>query len=1098
MLSSILSRERLSIEWSKYIIAMRKYFAFLWIPLLFSCSQQLSKYEDVPFEDKVPRDWEDPSIFDLNRELPRASFISYASESSALSDNRAGSEFFHSLNGKWLFHWVQSPDDRPFYFYKDNYDTRDWDQIDVPSNWELKGYGIPIYVNSGYPFTMNPPYIHHENNPVGSYKREFRVPVLWQNREVFVHFGGVSSAFYVWINEELVGYSQGSKTPAEFNISSYLKEGKNTISVEVYRWCDGSYLEDQDFWRLSGITRDVYLYATNKVQIRDFFIQSDLTDDYKNGIFGASVELRNFNTPDSTYLVKVSLLDDQKTLFSAEDSVAVSQPKHLLSFGDTIPDVKLWSAEDPNLYTVLISLKSENGRVIEALSQKIGFRNIAIRDKQLLINGKAVYLKGVNLHEHHPVTGHVVDEETMLLDIQTMKANNINAVRTSHYPQPERWYELCNKYGLYLIDEVNIESHGIGYFKDITLADQPEWAAAHLDRTMRAIERDKNQPSVIIWSLGNEAGDGHNMLANYHWIKRRDPSRPVQYERAEKSTNAPQRHTDIVCPMYASIQYLERYALDPENDRPLIQCEYAHAMGNSVGNLQDYWDVIEKYPILQGGFIWDWVDQGLLTKNEEGEEFWAYGGDFGPEGTPSDGNFCLNGLVNPDREPHPALTEVKKVYEFIDISAVDLKAGIIEIKNKYDFTSLGRFQINWRIEEEGAQIVKGSLTCPDISPYQTQTVHLAYQLPEAKPGKEYFLIIEILSPTVWTIVPAGHIYAMEQFKLPVYQQSGKVDIASFASVNLINSEGTLGADGDNFKVRFNPENGQLISWMFKNKEMLKDPLIPEFYRAPTDNDFGNNHHLRCRVWRNAGPLSTVEKFSVDEKSSQEVIFSFQLKVPGLEDEKIAEIKLDYTVYGSGDIVVEYLFRKTSETLPEIPRIGMNITLLPEFDRLQYFGRGPKENYWDRKSGSFVGLYKSKVEEQYVPYLRPQENGNKTDVRWLILSNLQGQGIVVEGYPMIDMSALHNKWTDFESPERTDGRQRQGVEVVNRHTTDVKKQDFVSLDIDYKQMGVGGDNSWGARTHPEYRLEGKEYKYSFRMRAFGTLENVTNLSDQRFK
>ncbi|MCK5821322.1 MAG: beta-galactosidase, partial [Bacteroidales bacterium] len=584
----------------------------LFVPLallLFSCEQKLSKYEDVPFAEQVPRDWEDPSIFNINREAPRASFFSYASKKSALADNHEGSEFFHSLNGRWLFNWVPVPDERPFYFFKDDYDTRDWDHIEVPSNWETLGYGVPIYVNVKYPHENNPPFIAHDNNPVGSYKREFRIPVLWNDREIFIHLGAVSSAFYLWINEEKVGYSQGGKTPAEFNITSYLKSGKNTVSIEVYRWCDGSYLEDQDFWRLSGITRDIFLFATGKVQIRDVFLKSDLTDDYQDGIFAANIELRNFDTPDSSYQMKVTLLDNQETLFSDEKRVMVVENHHLIHFQDTITGVRAWSAEHPNLYTVLISLKNDKGRIIEAISQKIGFRKIEIENKQLLVNGAAVYLKGVNLHEHHDVTGHVVNEETMRLDILTMKSNNINAVRTSHYPQPERWYELCDIFGLYLIDESNIESHGIGYNKDVTLADQPEWAAAHLDRAMRAVERDKNHPSVIIWSLGNEAGDGHNMLANYNWIKKRDPSRPVQYERAESLTNAPQRHTDIWCPMYASTQYMERYAKNPDNDRPLIQCEYAHAMGNSVGNLQDYWDVIEKYPILQGAFIWDWVDQ---------------------------------------------------------------------------------------------------------------------------------------------------------------------------------------------------------------------------------------------------------------------------------------------------------------------------------------------------------------------------------------------------------------------------------------------------------------------------------------------------------
>jgi len=1074
---------------------------FLFVPLallLFACGQKLSKYEDVPFVEKVPRDWEDPSVFDINREAPRASFFSYASENSALSDNHEGSEFFHSLNGKWLFNWVPVPDERPYYFFKDDYDTRDWDRIDVPSNWETQGYGVPIYVNVKYPHKMNPPFIAHDNNPVGSYKREFRIPALWNDREIFLHFGAVSSAFYLWINEEMVGYSQGGKTPAEFNITSYLMPGRNTVSVEVYRWCDGSYLEDQDFWRLSGITRDVYLFATQKVHIRDVFIKSDLTDNFLDGVFEANIELRNFDTPDSSYQVKVSLLDNQKTLFLREKTLIIAENKHNIYFHDTIPGIKAWSAEQPCLYTVLIALKNDQGRVIEAVSQKIGFRKIEIKNKQLLVNGAAVYLKGVNLHEHHDVTGHVINEETMRLDILTMKSNNINAVRTSHYPQPERWYELCDKFGLYLIDESNIESHGIGYNKDVTLADQPEWAAAHLDRAIRAVERDKNHPSVIIWSLGNEAGDGHNMLANYNWIKKRDPSRPVQYERAEKLTNAPQRHTDIWCPMYASIQYMERYAQDPNNDRPLIQCEYAHAMGNSVGNLQDYWDVIEKYPILQGAFIWDWVDQGLLTKNEAGEEFWAYGGDFGPKGTPSDGNFCANGLVFPDRTPHPSLTEVKKVYQYVEFSELGLQKGEIQLKNKYDFTNLSVFELNWQIEEDGQVIQKGSIPCPDVAPSEVATASLGYTLPEAKPGREYFLNVSVSRSSAWTIVPAFHEYAAEQFQISLHIPSPEFDISQMPSLTIDETAEELSVIGADFSVRINKISGRLTSWKFKNKEMVKEAMIPEFWRAPIDNDFGNNHHLRCRVWREAGPNSTVEKVSVDQPREQVVIASIELLVPGLDGNRIAKIDLQYEILGSGDILVNYNFKKTTNNLPEIPRIGMNITLPVEFDKIQYYGRGPDENYWDRKTGSFIGLYKGKVADQYIPYIRPQENGNKTDVRWLVLSNLQGQGILVEGHALLEISALHNKWIDFESSDRTDGRVREGVEVVNRHTTDVKKQDFVSLDIDFRQMGVGGDNSWGARTHKEYLLEGDQYSYSFRMKAFGTLEKGVKLTRQVFK
>jgi len=848
--------------------------------LLLGCQTNYHKYENEPFTDKVPRDWENPGVFNINRELPRASFMTFGSRSSD-QGSFEGSEFYSDLNGEWYFSWVRKPADRPYYFYKDDYDVHDWDPIEVPSNWEVKGYGVPIYVNVKYPHVANPPYIPHDYNPVGSYKREFRVSPLWEDKEVFIHFGGVSSAFYVWVNGEQVGYSQGSKTPAEFNISSFLREGKNCVAVEVYRWSDGSYLEDQDFWRLSGISRGVYLYARDKVHIRDFGVTADLANEYNDGVFGLDVEFSNYGAEDSLYSVNVALKDGNNTLFSGSEEFTIAGVSHDISMADTLESIKKWSAEQPNLYSLTISLENKDGQLIESLTRKIGFRKVEIKDKQLMVNGMPVYLKGVNLHEHHDVNGHVVDEATMIKDILVMKAHNVNSARTSHYPQPERWYELCDEYGLYVIDESNIESHGIGYNKDVTLADQPEWAAQHLDRAIRMVERDKNHPSVIIWSLGNEAGDGHNMLANYNWIKKRDPSRPVQYERAEHSTNAPQRHTDIWCPMYAGIGYLENYAKDENNDRPLIMCEYAHAMGNSVGNLQDYWDVIEEYPILQGAFIWDWVDQGLLAKNEAGEEYWTYGGDYGPVDVPSDGNFCINGLVFPDRTIHPSILEVKKVYQYIDIEAIDLKSGKLRIKNKYDFTMLSDFTFFWQIEEEGKVIKKESFPLPDVKPHESGELDLAYTLPEPMPGKEYFLSISIKRADEWTILPQGHVYATGQFKLPIETDDENILISEMPELKLDSTQNGISISGKDFTISFDEESGDLVSWMLKKNELVKEPISPNFWRAPTDNDFGNNHHKRCLVWKEAGQRKELVDFTVNEVSPSELVVNCMYSIPAV-------------------------------------------------------------------------------------------------------------------------------------------------------------------------------------------------------------------------
>ena len=679
---------------------MRKILFVFFIAVL-SFSSCKNKYENILYTETEPRDWENPEVIGRNKEVPHTTIISYPTEKMALTGNKEDSPDYLSLDGEWKFYYSDSPDKRPFWFFKNDYNTRFWDNITVPSNWQLKGYDVPIYVNIKYPFEANPPLIDHKWNPVGSYKRSFAIPGEWKDKEVFLHFGAVSSAFYVWVNEEMVGYSEDSKLPAEFNITKYLKNSKNTVSVEVYRWSDGSYLEDQDFFRLSGIQRTVFLHARPKERINDFFAGAGLKNGFKDGVLDLVTTIIGADSVEKDLSLDASLFDGGTRIYSELKQFKLSEGKANVDFNKSFSNIKRWSAESPDLYTLVLTLKDNNGEILECVSSKLGFRSVEIKNSQLLINGIAVYLKGVNMHEHDPVNGHVVDEATILSDILLMKSNNINAVRTSHYPQQELWYEMCDKYGLYLIDEADIESHGIGYNKDKTLADKPEWAAAHLARIEGMVERDKNHPSVIIWSMGNEAGDGNNFLNAYKWIKGRDKSRPVQYERAEKSTNTTETHTDIWCPMYADIKTIENYALDTANKRPLILCEYAHSMGNSTGNLQDYWDVIEKYPKLQGGFIWDWVDQGLLTKSTDGKEYWAYGGDFGEEGVPSDGNFCINGLVWPDRTPHPALAEVKKVYQNVSFEAIDLAKGKVRIRNKYNFTNLSEFIIGWVVVSDG-------------------------------------------------------------------------------------------------------------------------------------------------------------------------------------------------------------------------------------------------------------------------------------------------------------------------------------------------------------------------------------------------------------
>jgi beta-galactosidase len=1068
----------------------------LMIVISLSACKKYSKYEGVAFTEKQPRDWENPEVFNINREAPHASLISFADEQSALEAIKTNSPNYLSLDGTWKFNWVKSPDQRPYWFFKDDYDTRDWKDIDVPSNWQMKGYDVPIYVNITYPYKKDPPNIPHDFNPVGSYKRSFKVSSEWKDKEVFLHFGAVSSAFYVWVNEQLVGYSQDSKVPAEFNITKFLKPGNNSLSVEVYRWCDGSYLEDQDFWRLSGIQRTVFLHARPKTFISDFFAVGDLENNYADGLLKLDVSLKSLAGSGNDFVVSASVLEGTQTLFTESKDVKLSDNKAVVNFTKKFPGIKKWSAEQPNLYSLLISLKDKNGKIYESVSSRIGFRKVEILNSLLLVNGVAIRIKGTNMHEHNDITGHVIDEETVMKDIRMMKSNNINAVRTSHYPQQEYWYEMCDKYGLYLIDEADIESHGIGYNKDVTLADKPEWAAAHLDRMQRMVERDKNHPSVIIWSMGNEAGDGSNFLNGYKWIKGRDITRPVQYERAEKSTNTTERHTDIWCPMYPKIEYIESYAKDPLNDRPLIMCEYAHAMGNSTGNFQDYWNVIEKYPNLQGGFIWDWVDQGLLKTNENGEKYWTYGGDYGEEGIPSDGNFCLNGLVWPDRTGHPGLAEVKKVYQNIEFTPVDLNTGMIKVKNKYDFTSLAEFNFEWEIVSDGIVIQSGKVPTPDLKPKGEMAVLLPFKKIDPAPGAEYFLNIRVSRSDEWNYIPEDHVYATAQFILPVAVAPvlSKRDNLSILQTNTAGKK--LEVSGVDMKIVFDLSRGSMESFNFKGKELIKKGTEPDFWRPPTDNDYGYNMDKLLGVWKNAGERTVVTKANISQPEPDKVVVSFNYDIPDTASQKIGGFATIFTIYGSSDVIVKNMFSKISDKIPEIPRMGMQMQLPAELTNLKWLGRGPHENYTDRKTSADIGLYESTVADQYTPYIRPQENGYKTDTRWLTLTDDNGTGIMVSGNPLFCFSALNNIHDDFESPGKL-SQYRKDAKTANTHTIDVKPRDLVNLNIDLGQMGVGGDNSWGALIHPEYRLLDKKYEYSFRIRPVVKDDDILKLAKEKF-
>ena len=1018
-------------------ISFKLFLLFLIFSIIWTNKKSLSSDQN---------DWENPQIVGINKEQPHNTLMPYENITRAIEGNRLASTFFRSLNGSWKFHWSSKPADRPLDFFKPNFDVSGWDEISVPSNWQMPGDDKPIYLNSPYPFEKNPPYIQKHYNPVGSYRTEFEIPAGWEDRQVFIHFDAVESAFYLWINGEKVGYSQGSRTPAEFNITKYLREGKNILAAEVYRWSDGSYLECQDFWRLSGIFRNVYLFSTPGVHIRDFEVRCDLDENYRDAMLHVTARVWNYaDTACWKPEIEVTLLDANHQPV-ASDPLMKGNSVYIPPGDESIVKMKAfvknplkWSAEIPNLYTVILTLRDRAGKILETESCKFGFRKVEIKNGQLLVNGVPVLIKGVNRHEHDPDTGHYITLESMVKDIQLMKQHNINTVRTCHYPDDPQWYELCDKYGIYLIDEANIESHGIGYKPDKTLANKPEWKKAHLERIQRMVERDKNHPSVIIWSLGNEAGDGINFEAASDWIHHRDPTRPVHYERALLRP-----HTDIYCPMYAGIDHLVKYASQPQ-DRPLILCEYAHAMGNSVGNLQDYWDVIEKYDQLQGGSIWDWVDQGLRKRTADGREFWAYGGDFGEER--SDKNFCCNGLVLPDRAVTPKLLEVKKVYQNIKFRPVNLNVAEIEIVNQHDFKNLNAFNIQWEIVGDTKRISSGLISKPDIAPHQSKRITIDISAVKPKPGVEYFLNFSARTREPLPLIPADYEVAYEQFKLPLAAEMPQQDISGLPDLEVAGSETSFTISGKQFRIVFDKKDGTMTSFKFKGTELIEAGPQPNFWRAPTDNDFGNKMEKRCAVWRTASNQRRLEIIDVQQVKSNQVRIEVQFGLP----DATSKHRTVYQIFGSGDVIVENYFTPKVANLPELPRLGMTMQIPLAFDQVRWYGRGPHENYSDRKTSALVGVYNSTVRELFEPYISPQENGYRTDVRWVAFLNNRGDGLMAIGMPLICFSALHYTNEDLTQTSRG-----------TMHPTDLKERDFVFLNLDYKQMGVGGDNSWGAR------------------------------------
>jgi len=1010
-------------------------------------------------------EWENPQIIDRGKEAGRSSFLLFSNETELKNNNPQKSELYQSLNGSWKFNIVQNTSQRPTDFFTTTLNDTDWKTIQVPSNWELKGYDIPIYTNITYPFPKNPPFIDGDYNPVATYRRTFTVADSWKDKEIILHFGSISGYAKVFLNGKEVGMTKASKTPAEFNITSFLKKGQNLIAVQVFRWHDGSYLEDQDFWRLSGLERDVYLQAMPKTTVWDYFVKSDLDNQYKNGVFNMDITLKHFeNNTIKNPSVKVELFDKEgKTVYSESKKVNAKEEK--ISFSGTIENVKQWNAESPNLYRYTITILDSKGKTLEIIAKRTGFRKVEIKNAQLLVNGKAVMVKGVNIHEHDDETGHVPNEKTSLKDLKLMKEFNINAIRMSHYPHDPHLYELCDEYGFYVVDEANIESHAMGaewqnwFDQKKHPAYLPEWAPAHLDRIKRMFAADKNHPSIIIWSLGNECGNGPVFYDAYDWLKQVDSTRPVQFEQAGEN-----RNTDIVCPMYPGIKSMKSYA-EADKKRPYIMCEYAHAMGNSGGNFQEYWDIINSSKHMQGGFIWDWVDQGIKTKNAEGKTFWAYGGDLGAGKLQNDENGCADGVIFSNRTPKPALYEIKKVYQNIDFRFNN--SNELTVINRFNFTNLSDYTFKWELIKNGEKTKSGKFDL-DVAPEELKKVTL--DLGSIDDNSEYFLNVFAFSKYDTPLVMKGHEFARAQFALGggSYFNNKKI-IKNTSKLKYTVKGNVLSFENENIAGEFDLKKGEILKYNLKNADnaIFNNFPTPYFWRAPTDNDFGSDMQTKLVIWKEASKNPTVVSAQLDKNTSEGLLVKVAYQLSGVD----VPYSVNYLIQNDGAIKVTAAIDMARKNLPELPRFGMRSKLNGSYDNLNYYGRGPWENYSDRNSASFIGEYSDEVINQYTRnYIRPQEGGYKTDVRWLTLKNNKGQGIKIEGLQTLGFSALNISTEDLDP----------GKTKAQRHPSDLDldSKEAVYLHLDYKQRGLGGDDSWGRLPHDPYRLLDKQYSYSY--------------------
>lgn len=1001
-------------------------------------------------------EWKNPEINAVNRAPMHTNYFAYSSSEEAAKADKENSSNFMTLNGIWKFNWVKNADARPTDFYRTDYNDKGWGQMKVPGVWEMNGYGDPIYVNVGYAwrsqYKNNPPYVPIENNHVGSYRKEIIIPAEWSGKEIFAHFGSVTSNMYLWVNGKYVGYSEDSKLEAEFNLTKYLKPGKNLIAFQVFRWCDGTYLEDQDFFRYSGVGRNCYLYSRNKKYIQDIRVTPDLDSNYTNGTLNVALNLNGSGT------VELNLTDP------AGKSVATAQVNGngQKSVVMDVSNPEKWTAETPNLYTLTATLKN-GSNTLEVIPVKVGFRKIELKGGQILVNGQPVLFKGADRHEMDPDGGYVVSRERMLQDILRMKQLNINAVRTCHYPDDNLWYDLCDQYGIYVVAEANIESHGMGYGKE-TLAKNPSYKKAHMERNQRNVQRGYNHPSIIFWSLGNEAGYGPNFEQCYTWIKNEDKTRAVQYEQA--GTN---EFTDIFCPMYYDYDACKKYS-EGNIDKPLIQCEYAHAMGNSQGGFKEYWDLIRKYPKYQGGFIWDFVDQSNHWKNKDGIDIYGYGGDFNKYDA-SDNNFNDNGLISPDRRPNPHAHEVGYFYQSIWTTPGDLSKGEIKVYNENFFRDLSAYYMEWQLLANGAVMQTGVVQDLNVAPQQTATLKLNLNTEKICPCKELLLNVTYKLKAAETLMPAGSTVAYDQLTIRPYtakalelknQKASNLDIV--VPVIKDNDHNYLIVEGENFIIEFNKHNGYLSRYEADGMQLLNPgaQLTPNFWRAPTDNDYGAGLQHRYAVWKNPGLKLTSLKQSIE---NEQAIVQAEYEMKAVK----GKLFLTYVINNEGAVkVTQKMEAGKEEKVSDMFRFGMQMQMPENFNEVEYYGRGPVENYADRNHSTLIGKYRQTVAEQFYPYIRPQETGTKTDLRWWRVLNISGNGLQFVGDAPFSASALNYSIESLDD----------GVPKDQRHSPEVAKAPFTNLCIDKVQMGLGCVNSWGTLPLEKYRVPYQDYEFSF--------------------